>query len=994
MKKNIGLLLLLWSSVAQAQVTFPVNDINTQHKTVFAFTNATIWVDYQTKVENATLVITGNTITRVGKGSAPKEAFTIDLQGKSIYPSFIDLYSSYGLPEVKAMPRFRWGEKPPQIESNKKGAYNWNQTIQPEVNAVELFQVNDKKAKALREIGFGTVLTHHPDGLVRGSGALVTLRKDRENVVVLKGMASSHLSMIKGSSQQSYPSSVMGRVALIRQTYLDADWYKNYKGVDKETNISLEAFNDLEGLPTIFEVNSRLNTLRANKIGDEFGKQYIFKGGGDEYQRLKAIKQTNSAFIIPLNFPEAYDVQDPYDAYLAELSELKHWELAPSNAAMLQKEGVTFTFTADGLKDMKKFHPHLQKAIKRGLEEQAALKALTYTPASLLGMESVVGSLKSGMLANFIITSGDIFDKETVIYENWIQGERHELRDWAVSDLRGVYQLPIDGRTLQLAVEGTTEKPTYTITQPNDSTKIKVNAQRNNNLVTLSFNLDKAQPQQMVRLSGWYDGKNMKGEGQKPDGNWFKWTATFQRKPTSEEKQEERKEAAETLGKVIYPFVAYGWETPPKQEDILFKNATVWTNEQEGILEETDVLVKGGKITQVGKNLNAGGAKVVEATGKHLTSGIIDEHSHIALSSVNEGTQASSAEVRMYDAINSEDVNIYRQLSGGVTAAQLLHGSANPIGGQSALVKFRWGSTPEALKIEGAEGFIKFALGENVKQSNWGDFYTVRFPQTRMGVEQVMVDAFTRAKEYEAARRTKGNAVRKDLELEALLEIVNKKRFITCHSYVQSEINMLMKVAEQFGFKVNIFTHILEGYKLADKMAKHGAGGSTFSDWWAYKMEVKDAIPYNAVLMHEQGVVVAINSDDAEMARRLNQEAAKAVKYGGMSEEDAWKMVTLNPAKLLHLEDRMGSIKTGKDADLVLWSAHPLSIYAQAEKTMVDGIVYYDLKKDEQKRDYIQKERVRIIQKMMEAKAGGAAAQRPPKKKRHLFHCDDMESLE
>jgi imidazolonepropionase-like amidohydrolase len=299
------------------------------------------------------------------------------------------------------------------------------------------------------------------------------------------------------------------------------------------------------------------------------------------------------------------------------------------------------------------------------------------------------------------------------------------------------------------------------------------------------------------------------------------------------------------------------------------------------------------------------------------------------------------------------------------------------------------------MRIAWADGFIKFALGENVKQSNWGDNYTVRFPQTRMGVEQVMIDAFTRAREYEKAmqeaNKDKKNPkpFRRDLELEALVEILNKKRFITCHSYVQSEINMLMKVADKFGFKVNTFTHILEGYKVADKMAQHGAAGSTFADWWGYKNEVKEAIPFNAALMSRVGVVVAINSDDAEMSRRLNHEAAKAVKYGAISEEEAWKMVTLNPAKMLHLDSRMGSIKVGKDADVVLWSENPLSVYAKAEKTIIEGAIYFDIEKDMQAREYIKKERARITQKMIGAKASGVATQKPQPKKQHIWHCED-----
>jgi imidazolonepropionase-like amidohydrolase len=347
--------------------------------------------------------------------------------------------------------------------------------------------------------------------------------------------------------------------------------------------------------------------------------------------------------------------------------------------------------------------------------------------------------------------------------------------------------------------------------------------------------------------------------------------------------------------------------------------------------------------------------------------------------------------------INPDDINIYRQLAGGVTASHLLHGSANSIGGQSAMIKLKWGANQSEMLLPDVKT-IKFALGENVKQSNWGDVARVRFPQTRMGVEQVYFDHFLRARDYAKSwntfnansKKQAANAPRRDIELDALAEILASERFITCHSYVQSEINMLMHVADSLKFKINTFTHILEGYKLADGMAKRGIGGSTFADWWAYKMEVKEAIPYNAALMYHEGVTVAINSDDAEMARRLNQEAAKTVAYGGVPEEDAWKMVTLNPAKLLHVDDRMGSVKAGKDADLVLWNAHPLSIYARPEFTMIEGAVYFDRKKDEEKQKSMAAERERLIQKMLGDKSEGKPVQKPQVTQPKMWHCEDI----
>ena len=447
---------------------------------------------------------------------------------------------------------------------------------------------------------------------------------------------------------------------------------------------------------------------------------------------------------------------------------------------------------------------------------------------------------------------------------------------------------------------------------------------------------------------------------------------------------------------VTYPNLAFGNDQKPKQETLLFKNATVWTGETDGILKETDVLIENGKIVKIGKNLSAKNAKEIDATGKHLTAGIIDEHSHIAISNgVNEGGQNSSAEVTIEDVVNSDDINIYRNLAGGVTSSNLLHGSANPIGGRAAFVKLKWGYSPEEMIVKDAPKYIKFALGENVKQSNWG---SGRFPQSRMGVEQVYEDYFTRALEYDKewktykSGKTKNKVMpRFDIEMEVLNEIINKKRFITCHSYVQSEINMLMKLAERYNFKIQTFTHILEGYKLADKMAEHGVGGSTFADWWAYKFEVNDAIPYNAALMQSQGVMVSINSDDAEMSRRLNQEAAKAVKYGNVPEEEAWNFVTLNPAKLLQVDDKVGSIKVGKDADVVLWTENPLSIYAKAEKTVVDGTIFYDLEKEKETLATIQKQRSELINALLEAKNKGLKTQAPKKKEIKHYHCDTVE---
>lgn len=984
-KRLAGLCLLLSSLFAagqlRAQQTFPVNGVADPREGCYAFTKATIVKSAGNVLTNATLVIRNGRIVSAGTGAIPADAVVIDCAGKFIYPSFVDAYSDYGTQAVKKSNVSRRDD--PQFISNTKGAYGWNQAIKSEINAATVFSTDAATAATLREAGFGTVLTHQQDGIARGTGVLVTLADSRENKAIIKEKASAQYSFDKGSSSQNYPSSLMGAIALLRQTYLDAQWYRSRP--EKEgVNLSLQAWNDNQSLPQIFEVNDKWDALRADKIGDEFGIQYIIRAGGNEYQRIPEMVASKAAFILPVSFPLPIDVEDPEDARFVALSEMKHWEMAPSEPAAFEKANIPFCITADGLKDVKQFLASVRKAIEYGLTEQKALDAVTLAPAKLLKADDQVGTLDAGKLANFLITSGNIFNENTVIYQNWVQGKKYSVKDDNWKDVRGTYTLTVTpgNATYTVLVKGTATTPALSLLAADT---VGGSLSFTGDLVKVAFPVKKGSAQ--LRLTGIADGNGWSGTGVDTSGNNIHWQAVLSKPFTGADSAKSKPQPF--VGNNYFPFNGYGWETIPTQQDILIKNATVWTSEQDGKLENTDVLIRNGKIAQIGKNLAGGSAKVIDGTGKHLTAGIIDEHSHIAISrGVNEGTQSVTAEVRIADVVNPDDVNIYRQLSGGVTASHLLHGSANTIGGQSQLIKLRWGADAEALKFAGADPFIKFALGENVKQSNWGDRQRERFPQTRMGVEQLLTDAFTRALDYEKLGADK----RKDLELETLLEIIHSKRFVTCHSYVQSEINMLMHVADTFHFHINTFTHILEGYKVADKMKAHGAGAGTFADWWAYKMEVQDAIPYNATIMQRVGLTVAINSDDAEMARRLNQEAAKSIKYGDMTEEEALKLVTLAPARLLHVADKTGSIKAGKDADLVLWSDDPLSIYAKADKTIVDGIVYFDREKDKELRQRISSERNRLIRKMLAEKKKGTPTQKAAPAEEENYHCEDLQA--
>jgi imidazolonepropionase-like amidohydrolase len=889
------------------------------------------------------------------------------MAGRTIYPGLIDAYSDYGMPSEKLV-----------AQRGADGPHSWNPEVRAERSAAALFQPDATRARAMRGAGITSALAVPPGGIFQGFSALVGLGEGTAGSQIILHRVAQHIRIAPSASGE-YPGSLMGAIALIRQTLLDADWYRRAQELRrKDPLIAPEPDRALESLmgvaagedPVIIEVSDELTTLRADAIAREFKLKAMMRGSGSEYRRLEAVTATGWPTILPLDFAPAPEVSSPEQALQVSLRSLRAWDEEPENPARLHRAGLTIAFGSAGLSKPELLLTRARVAVRRGLAPEAALAALTTVPAQLFGAEQLLGTLEPGKRADFVVTDGDLFDGATEILETWIDGDRYATASVMDPDPRGFWRVSLPGAEDSLVLEITGEPAKLTASLRHGWSLACRDVSR------AAFELSwvvpgdsLGRPGAMRMIATVYD-TTLDGRGEWPDGSAFRWSADRIRGWRA---TPQRDSVAMASFQPVAPYGAFGRHSlPEKPAALLVRGATIWTSGPSGVLEQADLLVRDGRIEAVGSNLDTPrGAVVIDATGKHITPGLIDAHSHMAISgAVNEATHAVTSEVRIGDVIDSDDISLYRALAGGLTIAHALHGSANPIGGQSQVVKLRWGMLPEAMKFAAAAPTIKFALGENVKQSNWGENYTTRYPQSRMGVEQIMRDAFRAARDYERAQKAyrhspRGLPPRRDLELEALLEVLQGKRMVHCHSYRQDEILATMRLAEEFGFRIAVFQHILEGYKVASEMAAHGAAGSSFSDWWAYKFEVYDAIPDNGAIMHDQGVLVTFNSDSDELARRLNLEAAKAVKYGGLPPEEALKFVTINAARQLGAENRVGSLEAGKDADFVIWSGPPLSTSSRCEQTWIEGRRFFDIDEDRALNADAMRQRTVLTQKIL-----------------------------
>ncbi len=877
-------------------VTTPVEGLRDNTPRVHALVDARIVIAPGNVVERGTLVVRNGVVEAVGADVSPPAGARIwNLAGRTVYPAFIDAHASVGMRT----------EAPEEDED--RGPRHWNPQVRSFVDAAADFAPDRSGTEALRRQGFATAVSVPRLGLFRGHVAVVNLGDgDVSRRVLRTGVAQSAILTRDNRVSIGYPTSAMGGITFIRQTFLDTDWYgrahaayaSNPQGLERpEVNQALaELAPVLAGdQPLLFQVEDEDEFLRALRFAEEFPLSLWIRGSGYEYRIADRVREAGVPVILPLIFPEAPEVATPEEALEVELQTLRHWHLAPENPARLAAAGVEFALTTDGLDAPSDFLPHLRRAVARGLSADEALSALTLRPARMLGLDRTHGSLEVGKLANLIVADGDLFRNEARILDVWVEGNRFQVTD----------------------------------------------------LVAQADN-------------GSNGGNGFGGGGVGSSGA----TGAPSGAPTG----------AQTAAPAAIPAVAslYTDDLPPvmpfgrvghpdRVDHVLVRNATVWTMGPQGIQENADLLVSDGRVAAVGQGLSApAGATVIEAEGRHVTPGLIDAHIHSGLSGgVNETGSAMVPEVRVGDVLTANNIWAYRQLAGGLTTAHVMHGSANPIGGQNQLVKMRWGGTSDEYRVEDAPRTVKFALGENPVRREG------RYPDTRMGTEQIIRDHFMAARDYQRAwdeweRNPQGIPPRRDLRMEALVDIMNGDISIQSHSYRQDEILMLIRLAEELGLQIDAFHHGVEAYRVAPEMAAHGAAAVVWSDWSGFKIEAYNATTYNVKVLLEAGVLTSLHSDNSEIAARMNWEAAKMLRTG-VTEEEAMALITISTARVLGVGDRVGSLEEGKDGDFVLWSHHPFSTRTVAQQTWIEGRKYYDIEDDQRLRAEVETERERLL---------------------------------
>ena len=850
---------------------------STTTRSVYAIRGAKIYPVSGEVISNGTIVIRNSLIATVGANvQIPPEATVIEGMGLVVYPGLIDSFTDAGLPATPAalaaaaqqQGQQQQAQQQPPPKNTQEALFQTPLGLNADRVLAQQVRPTGKDVESYRNLGVTSALTVSRDGVMTGQSVLINTG---DSNIVVKTPVALHIN--PASVAGGYPSTLMGAMAVLRQAFSDADWYKqswdrfnrNPRGIERPPydRVLDSMVPVLQGqLPSIIHADWSSQIKRAVALAEELKLKPIIAGGYEAGSLTAMLKSKDIPVLVSVNYARQKPRAGATGA--AEFDEEETKEFL-SNAALLQKAGVRFALQSGFAERPQLFFDNIRKAMDNGLTQDQALRATTLSPAEILGVGNALGSLEPGKIANVVVATGEPFARDTRIRMVFVDGKLFEPP--ATETPRNTTENRGEGRGAAPA-----ETPAAT--------------------------------------------------AKKPDV-----------KPGS-----------------------YITTTP---KEILIKNATILTVSK-GTIKNGSVLVRDGKIAAVGAGITASAdTKIIDATGRFVMPGIIDAHSHLAIEGGgNESTSPVTPNVRIGDVIREDDVGIYRAVAGGTTIVNVLHGSANVIGGTNAVIKLKWGKPSEEM-LFGAPLGIKFALGENPKRAN-NTTQTAnnrRWPATRLGVEETLRESFNEVRRYmkdwdayEAARRRGEDPMplRRDLKLETLADVLRGKILVHVHSYVAPEIVMMLNIADEFGFKVTTLQHVLEGYKVAKEIKAHGAAASTFADFWAYKIEAWDAIPENPTLMHKYGVNVSINSDSDERVRRLYEEAGRALHYsnGELTEDDALKFITLNPAIQLGIDKRVGSIEVGKDADLVIFTGHPLSSYARVDMTLIDGEIYFDRELD------------------------------------------------
>ncbi len=967
------------------------------HPAAYAIKGATIVASPDRTIENGVVVVRKGVIESVGtvnEIAVPADAEVIDGGGLVVYPGFIDLYTNFGSAPASSRSQTGAGRRVPYGEFALPSTPTDNRNgLTPEFLVAESLDLPEAKAAEHRKLGFTDLLAAPAGAIATGQSALVCLSGLPRREVVVKSPVALHINVrppFDPSPQPStdndpaqsrrrlqgptvnYPMSTMGAVAHLRQAMLDAEYhhladsyYEAQGGPRPALDPALKALYAArtKAVPVWWEANTRDEILRALDLAEEFGTTAVIVGGREAGRAVEELKAKNVPVVLRVDFPDEpkvpseaeYRKQKPEEK-VDPLRVLKHrkekWDERVATAAELARSGVTFAFASDGLSKSETFHTKVREAIKHGLSPEAAVAALTRNAAEIAGLESRLGTIEPGKLGHLVALTGTYGDPKVKTRYVLADGLKFDLE----KDNRGAGPSSDRGESPKAEEkEGRARRPgANREVPPRPEEKEPEPSAKTEKVAKPGEDEPKPMPEVKERPEQKGKPESPKAESRSPKSETPEETLKPSNRKLAEEDQEPTTPFADVASELDVdrtPSIKTGG-------NVLIKDARILTVSGAGTLERGSILIRNGKIQAIGNDLEAPAeVTVIDAKGLVAMPGIIDTHSHMAISGgVNEMSLSIVPEVRVRDVVDGDDPTIYRALAGGTTAARLLHGSANAIGGQDVIIKLRYGQPGRELILQDdrrPQG-VKFALGENVTRRR------DRFPNTRMGVEATIERAFLEGRAYAEARKAheaakaEGRPVppfRTDLRLEALAGILDGSIKIHSHCYRSDEILMLLRVAERFGVRVQSLQHALEGYKVAAEIAAHGASASTFSDWWAYKIEAYDAVPFNAALLTEAGARVCIKSDSEELVRHLYLEAAKMVKYGGVPEAKALEMITLNPAKELGLEHRLGSIEVGKDGDIALFNAHPFDSFARCEMALIDGEVWFQRKEKDNQLD-------------------------------------------